>query len=788
MSSFELVTEKTLAKPEAGWPVPLISICPTMDVVVLTTSPVQAAVHRLNWNRLCVVGGAAAADESQRIVSLAWHPSGRACTVARAGGQFDVVHVDSGHVVSAQAPLQSAQRVCSVAFVHQVRCEAECVYVDRAEQHFPKMSRLRKALDHVADGALTQATPHVSNAKLFRLFGGAPRVVPHLIVQSVLTADHTVLLVASDSLLPIAHADVAGELRRERDTDVVVRHCAVAPDLSAVVGVVQVDGQLHLTCRSGSRLWAHRGELVYLAHQRLILTNLVQELRATLATMRSTWKAALQPLRQKMAVLRGMLDDAGSNVSLELELEALVTTGRPSTALQQFMTQQLGEQMVKRLYGAVKQALVALQHNVSSFAPQLLDEFLFRVDDMRANAHWIERFAPLDVDAVATFEPLLAHARQLMHALSNLSVGVAIIARRYDAFWTFFAERVIAAHASAEEQQTGSVGDEQVLAYIKLDIDTDNVAFLLESTEPVPTPAARAPTGAPADTSTATAIRTWQSFLARFAPAEGAVPTFSTALDGLHATLATFLSRSLLGSPAAQMSEWCAVPLCAEAAGRQPFSLSFAVPDGYSCAYDFAANERKIDEAIATAMPAPAADSEHASQVACSVAVACLVHAAPADGQRTVVLLLLPSPLDAVGCEAQVAAFHFEARHVASLSYSRSTNALVVLYDGGSGGAQGQLSTFDLSALEFQPLDVEFGADEPLAERVLAALGADSVPLLAPSETRHMHRGKSKFSGLVVNHDRSLAAVQTGKRRLSLLILEGGGDGAADDPQSVMSE
>lgn len=575
-----------------------------MDVVVVTTGATSAAVHRLNWNRLCVVSSKEA--EGSRITSLAWHPSGRGCVVARESGVCEMVHVDQGNVMSMTAPVRrTLQRVLSLVYVQQVRCEPEVLYVDRSDQHFAKMSRLRKALDHVAESALTNAAPHLGSAKLFRLFDGQPRVIPPLVLICMLTDDHYTLLTV-ESMMPVARVDVVRALR-DAVPQLVVRESVAAPDISSVASVVGGDGTLRLTSCHGSRLWTHRGELSLLARQRSDLSGLLNELNSTLAAMRTNWKAALQPLTQKLAVLRSMFETAGSSVPLELEFEAFVTTGRPSPTLHQYMAQQLGEQMVKRLHGALKQSLGSLQLTVSSFAPQLVDQLMFRLDDMRANAAWCERFAPLGIDA-SLFEPMLAQASELAHALSDMGIGLAVIARRYDAFWNFFCERVVATHASGEEAQTGAVGDELVLAYVKLDLCYDNVMHLLDGGE-VPPQRLGLDLGQLADTSMAVAIRTWQDFLSRFSPQTGASVTVPAALKRLTETLTKLLVDTVPTSEAARFDDWAAVPLCFERAARQPYSMSFTVPDGYSCAFDFAARERKLDEAIVTVAPASAAGS-----------------------------------------------------------------------------------------------------------------------------------------------------------------------------------
>jgi hypothetical protein len=771
-----------------------------MDLILIGSSARSAAVHGLNWTRHCTIDASsndAVDDESNAIVGLAWHPSGRRCMAARRNGIIDVGYVDhnkdtySTHVLNG-APAD--ERIVGLSMVHQVNCEPACIYVDRAGQHFPNMRRLRKTIDHLVDAAFAAPVPHVSNHRLFRVFEGAPIVAPRVMFQCVLTSAHRVILLASKSMLRVATTDVVGELR-DGDDALVVRQCSIAPDMSAIVSLVQRGDVVHFSCRHGSRLWEHRGEVAMLGWHRTGLFLELQEIFKQVDTMRTQWKSARQPFQQKLDALSGMLRDAGSTTTLVLEFEGLVTTGRPSPTLQQFMAQQIGEQTVRRLHAALKQSLVGLQHRISSFVSLLLDEFVFRVDEMRSCAHWTERFAPLGVNPESSFTALSIAAEQLALALSNVSTGIALIAQRYESFWTFFTERVAAVRAVDEEEpSTGLVGDEQVLAFIKFDILYDNVLALLEGSD-MATTALRADSPQPtADTSTAAAIRSWQEFVARMPPPAAPPLSLTGALEALRRAYDEFLVAELPQSAATRFDEWCAVPLCSARAAKQPYSLSFAVPDGYSFAYDYAAHRRLADEAVASAAPALLADIEHASEVSCTMAVACVAEAPSGDGgaNRTIVLMHLPSPLDALGSDGEVCAFQLQARRITSLSYSRASKSVVVLHEGGAeGGAQGQLSMFDVSGLEFQPFEVEMGGDEPLADRVLTSgvLDADAVPLLAPSEARGLQRGKAKFSALHVNHDRSLAAVQIGKRRLMLMILEGGaGDEVDDDEQAAAGE
>jgi hypothetical protein len=760
-----------------------------MDLVMICSSARSAAVHGLNWTRHCSIDASSsdnnADDTDDAIVGLAWHPSGRRCMVARRNGTIDVGYVDHNKDTYWARVLHDAvadERIVALSMVHQVNCEPVCIYIDRSGQHFPNTRRLRKTIEHLVDAAFAAPVPYVSSHRLFRVFEGAPVVAPRLMLHCVLTSAHRAILLVSKSMLRVAAADVVGALRDDgADAPLVVRQCSIAPDMSSIVSVVQRGDTVHLSCRHGARLWEHRGELAMLGWNRTGLFLALQEISQQLETMRTQWKSARQPFQQKLDALSGMLRDAGSATTLVLEFEGLVTTGRPSPTLLQFMSQQIGEQTVRRIHGALKQSLVGLQHRISSFVALVVDEFVFRVDEMRSCAHWTERFAPLGVDPDASFGALSIAAEQLALALSNVSTGIALIAQRYDAFWTFFTDRVSALRATTEEPSTGLVGDEQVLAFIKFDLLYDNVLALLEGGDMVT--AAPLADAAPltADTSTAAAVRSWQEFVRRMPPPPAPALSLTRALEALRGAYDQFLVAELPESAAMRFDEWCAVPLCSARAAKQPYSLSFAVPDGYSFAYDYAARRRVVaDEAMASVTPALLADIEHANDVSCTMAVACVAEAPCGDdgANRTIVLMHLPSPLDALGSDGEVCAFHIQARRITSLSYSRASKSVVVLHEGGAeGGAQGQLSMFDVSGLEFQPFDVEMGGDEPLAERVLTSgvLDADTIPLMAPSEARALLRGKAKFTALHVNHDRSLAAVQIGKRRLMLMILEGGG-------------
>ena len=132
-----------------------------------------------------------------------------------------------------------------------------------------------------------------------------------------------------------------------------------------------------------------------------------------------------------------MLREEGRSLDVRQEFEALLTTGRPSPTMTQFMLQRLGEQAVRRVWRTVRHSLcqVVMIANVQMRA--LLDQILFHLDDVRAFLCFEERFEKLNVSESALDNAIAAVADSCLR-LSTFGAALDEIIARYERFWSFF--------------------------------------------------------------------------------------------------------------------------------------------------------------------------------------------------------------------------------------------------------------------------------------------------------------------------------------------------------------
>ena len=201
-----------------------------------------------------------------------------------------------------------------------------------------------------------------------------------------------------------------------------------------------------------------------------------------------------------------------------------------------------------------------LKLKFSVHLPLLLDELLLRLDELRCCAHLSECFEPLGV-APALFDDALAHAAAVTLRFADAAATIDALARRYDAFWTFLERRIAALHANEGDPETGAVGNADVLAYVRYDLDTDRVLPLVAELPPLASPPmSTAPPSVGLDdgSSTADALRGWQQLVDTVSElAPSAERMLATDVAVLHATL-----RSLLAALPSTALRLRRVPTC----------------------------------------------------------------------------------------------------------------------------------------------------------------------------------------------------------------------------------
>jgi hypothetical protein len=70
---------------------------------------------------------------------------------------------------------------------------------------------------------------------------------------------------------------------------------------------------------------------------------------------------------------------------------ALVTTGRASPTMRQFLLKSMGEQAIRRIQNALRQAFTTMRVYLTSLCMPLVEEILFRMNEIAVSVFWFRR-------------------------------------------------------------------------------------------------------------------------------------------------------------------------------------------------------------------------------------------------------------------------------------------------------------------------------------------------------------------------------------------------------------
>lgn len=320
-----------------------------------------------------------------------------------------------------------------------------------------------------------------------------------------------------------------------------------SPDLRSLATLAHDGDAAALTLLGGAALWEHRGELAMLACSKQRCDELHSALRDVAAQMRDTWLKGGEASMRKLGVLGDMLRDEARPLSLHDEFFSLASVGRASPTMRQFLSNSMGEQTIRRLQGGMRQAFAQLRLQCDVLLASLLESLLACLEELDARAHLHERFAPL-LWQPARLQHVLALCRLALLQVGVMSRAIDVAATRYAAFWEFLADRAMRINAE-DEAQTGLLGNEHVLAFVRHELARDTVLPLLDDVEPCASPPSVASSGArqPAELG-ALAAQRWQAFLAQVRLetdiAAQQPPSFRACVDTLGAALAAAFDSS----------------------------------------------------------------------------------------------------------------------------------------------------------------------------------------------------------------------------------------------------
>ena len=190
-------------------------------------------------------------------------------------------------------------------------------------------------------------------------------------------------------------------------------------------------------------------------------------------------------------------------------------------------------------------------------------------------------------------------------------------------------------------------------------------------------------------------------------------------------------------SAATRLTSGRHVRLCRQGNAKRAVSVAFENDDNRACAATSTPSDAPHDP-IETVVMASAAARRDAASVSASLHLAIVDHESDSTDDsdvRRIVLLHVDND-----STAQIAVLRIAALQIAALSYAHAQQQLVVLYDGGDAGQQGQIASFDTSEAEWRQIDLNALGDELLVDYARNLFAGDDIDVAEPDESRYLNR------------------------------------------------
>ena len=169
-----------------------------------------------------------------------------------------------------------------------------------------------------------------------------------------------------------------------------------------------------------------------------------------LVRLNSRWTQGLRALRDKFNEFHKLIDGYGVSTTICTEFFNLYISGVPSNALDQFLNTSLNIGVASRLFKAIENCCVEIEHNCMCHFIRPGENILYLLGELQAVARWPERFKRIGLNEKAVRD-LIALAKHLILSAEKFITQIRDARANFSAFCQWLVPTIIDVQSNSQE-------------------------------------------------------------------------------------------------------------------------------------------------------------------------------------------------------------------------------------------------------------------------------------------------------------------------------------------------
>ena len=169
-----------------------------------------------------------------------------------------------------------------------------------------------------------------------------------------------------------------------------------------------------------------------------------------LVRLNSRWTQGLRALRDKFNEFHKLIDGYGVSTTICTEFFNLYISGVPSNALDQFLNTSLNIGVASRLFKAIENCCVEIEHNCMCHFIRPGENILYLLGELQAVARWPERFKRIGLNEKAVRD-LISLAKHLILSAEKFITQIRDARANFSAFCQWLVPTIIDVQSNSQE-------------------------------------------------------------------------------------------------------------------------------------------------------------------------------------------------------------------------------------------------------------------------------------------------------------------------------------------------
>ncbi|XP_034239473.1 anaphase-promoting complex subunit 4 [Thrips palmi] len=433
-----------------------------MDLLALSNTRGEVALHRLSWQR---VWSLSPRQEGASVRAMAWRPDGKVIAIAYSTKELLLIDVENKETLHTT---QMDSDIISLTWVQEQDGSGDNSKGNSSQDRSHSYSGIENASKFLPKLPPLSRSFGVNKINNEENLEDTKRIRDQNHLNILLVAQEGGKLSLSVfGLFPCGVIDLLPHMKEAGcDTCGAVVGAAVSDDLKVMC--VFVEGEKiceNTSTRSGRKIWAviletpllasHSRELYTLALKQGHISSLQGYLSSTMQAITEAWESILLEMDSKLASYAATVADG----SVAADFLDLLMLGVPSSELELFLQRDLTEKGLKKLSHSIELSYSNIQKFVLKHIHCVGTSVSFHLTELRGMARHVERFAPLGLTEEAVAASLSAAGAFLVKATEVQQV-IENSMKKYKAFfrWLMLAmlrltEEIAPAEISKQTQQ-----------------------------------------------------------------------------------------------------------------------------------------------------------------------------------------------------------------------------------------------------------------------------------------------------------------------------------------------